>query len=80
MLISYLLILLLKKLPDTSNRKPRVNKRVECGEGLIPAYEREIKLPTSELFLQRIRGEIEGYQKVIGYEEIIKYVADYLEG
>jgi hypothetical protein len=70
----------LKKLPDTSNRKPRVNKRVECGEGLIPAYEKDISLPSSQLFLSRARGEVEGYQKVIGYEEVINVVARYLKG
>jgi len=70
----------LKKLPDTSNRKPRITIRVKFGEGTIKAYEREIKLPTSQLFLQRIKGEIEGFQKVIGYENIIQQVVDYLEG
>lgn len=70
----------LKKLPDTSNRKPRINKRVECGQGLIPAYEKEINLPSAQLFLQRIRGEVAGYQKVIGYKEVIEVVARYLKG
>ena len=70
----------LKKLPDTSNRKPRISLRVKTGEGLVPAYEKDIILPSSQLFLSRIRGEVAGFQKVIGYEDIIKYVADYLDG
>lgn len=70
----------LKKLPDTSNRKPRVAIRVKTGEGLVPAYEKDMSLPSAQLFMDRIAGKIEGYHKVIGYEEIIKYVADYLDG
>src|SRR6185295_5038423 len=69
-----------KKLPDTSNRKPRIALRLKTLEGLLKAYEPEyIDLPTAETFLQRIRGEIEGYTKVIGYENIIETVARYLK-
>jgi ATP-dependent Lon protease len=69
-----------KKLPDTSNRKPRIALRLKTLEGLLKAYEPEyIDLPTAEVFLQRIRGEVEGYTKVIGYENIIETVVKYLK-
>src|SRR2546423_9257580 len=69
-----------KKLPDTSNRKPRIALRLKILEGCLKAYEPEyITLPTAELFLQRIKGEIEGYTKVIGYENIIEIVVKYLK-
>jgi len=49
-------------------------------EGCLKAYEPEyIDLPTAEIFLQRIKGQIEGYTKVIGYENIIETVARYLK-
>jgi len=72
------------KLPPTSNRKPRVAIRTKNGENLLKAYQKEIKrkgefkLITKEEFLARIRGEREGFSKVVGYEEIINSVADYL--
>ena len=31
------------KLPDTSNRKPRVSIRTKNGENLLKAYQKEIK-------------------------------------
>ncbi|CAI2191537.1 5892_t:CDS:10, partial [Funneliformis geosporum] len=69
-----------KKLPDTSNRKPRISKRLEVIEGCVEAYEPEyIELPTPEVFLQRIRGEVEGYTRVIGYQNIIEIVEKYLK-
>ena len=70
----------LKKLPDTSNRKPRVAIRVKTGEGLISAYEKDTELPLAQLFKDRIEGKVESYHQVIGYEEIIKYITDYLDG
>jgi MoxR-like ATPase len=67
-------------LPDTSNRKPRIGKRLEVLEGCLEAYEPQyITLPTPELFLQRIRGEVEGYTRVIGYQNIIEIVVKYLK-
>ena len=36
-------------------------------------------MPTDEVFLQRIKGEVEGFTKVIGYENIIETVARYLK-
>lgn len=69
-----------KKLPDTSNRKPRIALRLKVLEGCIKAYEpKYIELPTPEEFLARIKGEVEGYSKVIGYENIIEIVAKYLK-
>src|SRR3954462_2371654 len=69
-----------KKLPDTSNGKPRIALRLKILEGCLKAYEPEyITLPTAETFLQRIRGEEEGYTKVIGYENIIEIVVKYLK-
>lgn len=69
-----------KKLPDTSNRKPRIALRLKTLEGCLKAYEPQyITLPTAEVFLSRINGEIEGYTKVIGYENIIEIVAKYLK-
>jgi hypothetical protein len=69
-----------KKLPDTSNRKPRIALRLKTLEGCLKAYEPEyIALPTAEVFLSRIKGQIEGYTKVIGYENIIEIVAKYLK-
>jgi len=72
------------KLPDTSNRKPRVSIRIKNGDNLLKAYQKEIKrqgeykLITKDEFLARIRGEREGFAKVVGYEKVIKLVADYL--
>ncbi|KAF9941985.1 hypothetical protein BGZ65_012589 [Modicella reniformis] len=69
-----------KKLPDTSNRKPRIALRLKIAEGAIKAYEQEyIELPTPELFLARIQGQIAGYTRVIGYENIIELVVKYLK-
>jgi len=68
------------KLPDTSNRKPRIALRLKALEGCIKAYEKEyLELPTPEEFLARIRGEREGFVRVIGYENIIDIVAKYLK-
>jgi ATP-dependent Lon protease len=68
------------KLPDTSNRKPRIALRLKALEGCLKAYEpKYIELPTPELFLKRIKGEVEGYTRVIGYENIIEIVAKYLK-
>ncbi|CAG8513276.1 7295_t:CDS:2 [Ambispora leptoticha] len=68
------------KLPDTSNRKPRIALRLKVLEGCIKAYEPEyIELPTPEEFLARIKGEVVGYTRVIGYENIIEIVAKYLK-
>src|SRR5438045_8013504 len=51
-----------KKLPDTSNRKPRIALRLKTLEGCLKAYEPEyITLPTADVFLSRIRGEEEGF-------------------
>jgi len=76
------------KLPDTSNRKPRLANRVKIGNGLIEAYKTFKTLPTVEVFRKRIGGTVEYdergnrivYQKVIGYENIIEIVEDYLRG
>lgn len=69
-----------KKLPDTSNRKPRIALRLKIAEGAVKAYQKQyLDLPTPELFLQRIKGEIEGYTRVIGYENIIEIVVKYLK-
>ncbi|CAG8472874.1 2992_t:CDS:2 [Ambispora gerdemannii] len=63
------------KLPDTSNRKPRVAIRTKYGENLLKAYQKELKrqgefkLITKEEFLARIRGEREGFTKVVGGEK-----------
>ncbi|CAG8757613.1 17191_t:CDS:2, partial [Racocetra persica] len=60
--------------------KPRIALRLKNLEGCIKAYEPEyIALPTPEEFLARIRGEVEGYTRVIGYENIIEIVAKYLK-
>jgi hypothetical protein len=72
-----------KKLPDTSNRKPRVGKRLEIAQGAVKAYEKlqaGIEFPTKEEFLARWNGEREGYLKVIGYENIKETLLDYLDG
>ena len=69
-----------KKLPDTSNRKPRIALRLKTLEGCLKAYEPEyITLPTADVFLRRIRGEEEGFVRVIGYENIIEIVVKYLK-
>ncbi|CAI2161858.1 14261_t:CDS:2 [Funneliformis geosporum] len=63
------------KLPDTSNRKPRVAIRVKHGENLLKAYQKEIKrggdfkLITKDEFMARIRGERAGFVKVVGGEK-----------
>ncbi|CAH1759624.1 2908_t:CDS:2 [Entrophospora sp. SA101] len=68
-----------KKLPDTNNRKPRIALRLKTLEGCLKAYEPEyIELPTLETFRSRIRGEVEGYTKVIGYQNILQIVEKYL--
>lgn len=67
-------------MPDTSNRKPRIALRLKTLEGCLKAYEPEyITLPTSDVFLRRIKGEEEGFVRVIGYENIIEIVAKYLK-
>jgi hypothetical protein len=72
-------------LPDTSNRKPRVAIRIKHGENLLKAYKNELKrggefgLITKEEFMARIEGKREGFSKVVGYEKVIKKVADYLQ-
>jgi hypothetical protein len=69
------------KLPDTSNRKPRVALRLQINEGAVKAYSKEdLNLPTAEEFRKRVSGEVEGFQKVIGYEDILKMVETWLEG
>ena len=68
-----------KKLPDTSNRKPRVALRLKVLEGCLKAYEPEfITLPSVAEFQARIRGEVEGYTRVIGYANIIQIVERWL--
>ncbi|CAI2192933.1 11761_t:CDS:2, partial [Funneliformis geosporum] len=68
-----------KKLPDTSNRKPRIALRLKTLEGCLKAYEPEyLELPPRETFRSRIRGEEEGYTRVIGYQNIIEIVEKYL--
>ncbi|RHZ37398.1 AAA family ATPase [endosymbiont GvMRE of Glomus versiforme] len=72
----------LKKLPDTSNRKPRISKRLEVATGAVKAYEKlqeGLEFPTVAEFLARCRGEREGYTRIIGYENIIDMICDYLE-
>ena len=72
------------KLPDTSNRKPRIAARIKHGNNFLKAYKKEVKrggefkFITAEEFMARINGEREGFVKVVGYENIIKLVADYL--
>jgi ATP-dependent Lon protease len=69
-----------KKLPDTSNRKPRIALRLKTLEGCLKAYEPEyITLPAADVFLRRIKGEEEGFVRVIGYENIIEIVVKYLK-
>ncbi|CAG8563540.1 4787_t:CDS:2, partial [Cetraspora pellucida] len=56
-----------KKLPDTSNRKPRIALRLQIAEGATKAYGKEdLNLPSVQEFRARVNGEVEGYQKVIG--------------
>jgi len=49
----------LSTLTETSNRKPRVAKRVEFGEGLLKAYEKFKPFPTVETFRKRVAGTVE---------------------
>ncbi|CAG8772235.1 6673_t:CDS:2, partial [Ambispora leptoticha] len=66
-----------EKLPDTSNRKPRIAIRIKHGENFLKAYKKEIKrggdfkFITKEEFLARVGGERERFSKIVGYEEII---------
>lgn len=72
-----------KKLPDTSNRKPRISKRLEIAEGCVKAYEKlqaGIELPTVAEFQARCRGEREDFLPIIGYANILKMVEDWLKG
>jgi hypothetical protein len=70
-----------KKLPDTSNRKPRIALRLQIAEGNVKAYSKEdLNLPSAQEFRSRINGEREGYPKVIGYQNILQTIADWLEG
>jgi hypothetical protein len=65
------------KLPDTSNRKPRVALRLQIAEGAVKAYSKEdINLPSAEEFRKRVQGEVEGYSKIIGYENILQMIED----
>lgn len=68
------------KMPDSSNRKPRIENRIKVGSGLIPAYETFRTLPTLSEFRRRARGEVAGYNKIIGYEVIIKQIEKWLIG
>lgn len=68
----------LVKLPETSNRKPRIENRVKIGNGLIPAYESFRPFPTLEEFRKRVNGEVDGFNKIIGYEVVIKQIERYL--
>ncbi|MDR1670345.1 MAG: AAA family ATPase [Spiroplasmataceae bacterium] len=69
------------KLPDTSNRKPRVALRLQIAEGAVKAYSKEdINLPSAEEFRKRVQGEVEGYSKIIGYENILQMIEDWLDG
>jgi hypothetical protein len=68
-----------KKLPDTSNRKPRISKRLEVAEGCVKAYEKlqaGIELPTVTEFQTRAKGEREGFLPIIGYANILRMVED----
>lgn len=47
------------KLPETSNRKPRIANRVKIGEGLKKAYEKFNPLPTVATFRKRVGGTTE---------------------
>jgi len=72
-----------KKLPDTSNRKPRIGKRLEIAEGCVKAYEKlqaGIELPTVAEFRARANGEREGYTKIVGYKNILAMVEKWLKG
>lgn len=66
-------------LPDSSNRKNRIERRVKIATGCLKAYEQEVNLPSSRLFRDRMAGKVEGFNKVVGYENIIDMVADYLD-
>ncbi|CAG8804751.1 1114_t:CDS:2, partial [Racocetra persica] len=56
-----------KKLPDTSNRKPRIALRLQIAEGATKAYGKEdLNLPSAQEFRKRVNGEVEGYQKEYG--------------
>jgi hypothetical protein len=63
------------KLPDTSNRKPRVALRLQINEGAFKAYSKEdLNLPSAEEFRKRVNGEVEGFQKVIGHANILQMI------
>ncbi|CAI2165514.1 15621_t:CDS:10 [Funneliformis geosporum] len=47
------------KLPETSNRKPRIANRVKIGEGLKKAYEKFNPLPSVTTFRNRVAGVVE---------------------
>ncbi|MCE8163404.1 MAG: AAA family ATPase [Candidatus Moeniiplasma glomeromycotorum] len=89
------------KLPESSNRKPRIANRVKIGEGLKKAYSKFNPFPSIQTFKERIAGKteiipekeeiVEGkkvkipaqkivYPKLIGHENIVKIVENYLFG
>jgi len=41
--------------------------------------EKEVNLPNSQVFRDRMAGKVPGFSKVVGYEKIINMVADYLD-
>jgi len=68
------------KLPETSNRKPRIANRVKIGEGLVKAYESMRPLPSLVEFDERWKGEVEGSEKIIGFKEVFEPVRKWLKG
>jgi len=61
------------KLPDTSNRKPRIANRVKIGEGLILAYETMRPLPSLAEFDEEIKD-------IIGFKEVFVAIRKWLKG
>ncbi|CAJ0768624.1 7576_t:CDS:2, partial [Entrophospora sp. SA101] len=48
------------------NRKNRIERRVKIAAGCLKAYEKEVTLPSSQEFRDRIAGNVPGFNKVVG--------------
>ncbi|CAG8768983.1 12228_t:CDS:1, partial [Gigaspora rosea] len=53
------------------NRKNQIEIQVKIATGCLKAYEKEVALPSSQEFWNRIAGKIPGFFKVVGYKNII---------
>ncbi|CAG8813006.1 11358_t:CDS:2, partial [Gigaspora margarita] len=66
-------------LPNSSNQKNRIERWVKIATSCLKAYEKEVALPSSQEFWNRIAEKELGFYKVVGYENIINMVANYLD-